>query len=281
MILRTSLLLLPFIALAQEHPPAVVDEELRARVSGFYQNFLDASFSPRKAEPFVAEDTKDFFYNALKQNYQSFQIGKITYTDDFRKANVVVLAKMETMIAGQKVVVDFPKDTHWKIENGKWCWTYNPADYPIVPIPGAKNPGPAVTGATEPHVAGVIPKNSSPEAMRAAGAQVLKQQEMGIDKSLVTFSADQPSSSQVVFTNGADGDITIALDGPVVRGLKTKLDKTTVPGHGTAILSLDYDPSDKSGPKDVWEPKGSINFRIFAAPFDRIYPVTVQFASAK
>ena len=78
MILRTSLLLLPVIALAQEHPPAVVDEELRARVSGFYQNFVDSSFSPRKAEPFVAEDTKDFFYNALKQNYQSFQIGKIT-----------------------------------------------------------------------------------------------------------------------------------------------------------------------------------------------------------
>jgi hypothetical protein len=62
-----------------------------------------------------------------------------------------------------------------------------------------------------------------------------------------------------------------------VRGLKTRLDKTTVPGHGTAVLSLQYDPTDKSGPKDVWEPKGTIAFRIFASPFDRIFPVSVQF----
>lgn len=113
--------------------------------------------------------------------------------------------------------------------------------------------------------------------MRAAGMAVLKQQEMGLNKSSVTFTADQPSSTEVVFTNGADGEITIALDGPVVRGLKTRLDKTTVPGHGTAVLSLQYDPSDKSGAKDVWEPKGTIGFRIFASPFDRIFPVSVQF----
>ena len=276
MIKRVSLLLVPLFAFAQEHAPAVVDQELRARVSAFYTNFLDASYSPRKAEPFVAEDTKDFFYNALKQNYQSFQVGKITYTDDFTKATVVVIAKMETMLAGQKVVVDFPKDTHWKIENGKWCWTYHASDYPITPMPGV-NPGPADNSAGKPRTAGVIPKNSSPEAMRAAGMQVLEQQSMGVDKSNITFSVDQPSSAQVVFTNGADGDITIGLDGPVVRGLKAKLDRTTVPGHGTAVLSLQYDPSDKTGPKDVWEPKGSIPFRIVAAPFDRAYAVTVQF----
>lgn len=117
--------------------------------------------------------------------------------------------------------------------------------------------------------------------MRAAGSEVLKQQVMGVDKSTVTFSADQPSSTEVVFTNGADGEIQIALDGPVVRGLTTKLDKTIVPGHGTAILSLRYDPSDKSGPKDIYEPKGNILFRIFAQPFERIYPVNVQFVASK
>src|SRR5271163_811642 len=63
MIVRTSLLLLPIFALAQEQAPPDVDRELRARVEGFYQNFVDTSFSPRKAEPFVAEDTKDYFYN--------------------------------------------------------------------------------------------------------------------------------------------------------------------------------------------------------------------------
>ena len=62
---------------------------------------------------------------------------------------------------------------------------------------------------------------------------------------------------------------------------RAKLDKTSIPGHGTAVLSLRYDPSDKSAPKDVWEPKGSILFRIFASPFGRIYPVRVEFTAPK
>jgi len=278
MIVRASFLLLPIFAAAQQAPPEV-DQELRARVSGFYQNFVEGSYSPRKAEPFVAEDTKDYFYNALKQKYQAFQIVKITYDDTFTKAVVVVSTKMETMMAGQTMVVDFPKDTHWKIENGKWCWTYDPADYPVTPM-GGKNP-PRSDGSIDPQTAAVRPKNSSPEATRAAGMALLNQQTMGTDKSNVTFMADQVSAAQVVFTNGADGAIQIALDGPVVRGLTATLDKTLVPGHGTAILSLHYDPSDKSGPKDVWEPKGNIRFRIVAEPFDRMFPVYIQFSAPK
>jgi hypothetical protein len=280
MILRASLLLLPMIALAQEQPPPEVDKELRARVAGFYDNFVDPTYSPRKAEVFIAEDTKDYFYNAAKLKYLSYQIGKITYSDNFTKAVVVVIGKMEKMIAAQKMIVDWPQDTHWRIENGKWCWYYHPEDFPLTPMtePG-KNPPPA-TASSLPSAA-VIPKNSSPQAIRQAGAEVLHQQSMGLDKSSVSFNADQVSSAQVVFTNGADGELQIALDGPVVRGLTTKLDKTTVPGHGTAILSLHYDPSDKTGPKDVWEPKGSIKFRVFAEPFDRIFDLYVQFTPPK
>jgi hypothetical protein len=280
MILRASLLLLPMLAFAQEQAqaPPEVDQELRARVNGFYQNFVVTAFSPRKAEPFVAEDTKDYFYNAAKMQYLSYQIGKITYSDNFTKAVVVVIGKTERMIAAQKMVVDWPQDTHWKIEDGKWCWFYHPEDFPVTPM-GGKNP-PVLTGKETPTV-GVIPKSGSLKDIQAAGGAVLKQQAMGVDKSTVTFSADQPASTEVVFTNGADGDIQIGLDGPVVRGLSAKLDKTTVPGHGTAILSLRYDPSDKSGSKDVWEPKGNIPFRIFAEPFDRIFAVNVQFVPAK
>jgi hypothetical protein len=272
MILRASLFLLPICAFAQQAPPAV-EQELRARVTAFYQNFVDGT--PRKAEPFVAEDTKDFYYAAAKDHYISFKLGKITFDDKFTKAVVTVISKQEKHLAGQSVIMDVPQDTHWKIEDGKWCWYYHPEDYAITPM-GGKNPPPATAGT-----AAVIPKNSSPAEMRAAGATVLQQQPMGLDKSTVTFDVNQASSAEVVFTNGADGDIQIGLDGPVVRGLKTKLDKLTVPGHGKAILSLQYDPSDKSGPKDVWEPKGSIRFRIFAEPFSRIFPLEVQFAGSK
>ena len=106
---------------------------------------------------------------------------------------------------------------------------------------------------------------------------VLKQQEMGLNKSSVTFTGASLPRPKWCSPTARTAKLPIALDGPVVRGLKARLDKATVPGHGTAVLSLQYDPSDKSGAKDVWEPKGTIGFRIFASPFDRIFPVSVQF----
>jgi len=276
--LLASLLFVPMLASAQKPVAPEVDQELRARVTAFYQNFLEDAYTPRKAEPYVAEDTKDFFYNAGKQKYISFTIGGITYSNDNTRAVVVVIGKMERMLASQKMIADWPQDTHWKLENGKWCWYYNPADFAVTPM-GGKNP-PAVTAA-EQRAAAMVPKDGSPEAVRKAGLAVLDQQVMGLDKSQVTFSVDQASSVQLVFTNGADNEIQVALDGPAVRGLKSKLDKMMVPGHGTAVLSLDYNPADKTGGKDVWEPKGNIVFRIFASPFDRIFPINVQFIGSK
>jgi hypothetical protein len=209
--------------------------------------------------------------------YESFTINKIMYDDDFKKAVVSVSGKTERLIAGQKVMMDVPQDTHWKIENGKWCWTYDAADYSITPF-GGKNPPPA-TGETA--TPAVKPKDTSPEAIRAAGLSVLQQQTMGVDKTMVTVDVNQSSSTEVVFTNGADGELQVALDGPVVRGLTAKLDKMNVPGHGKAILTLHYDPSDKKSGKDIWEPKGSIEFRLIAAPFNRVFPVYVSFSGIK
>lgn len=277
MISRLSLLFLPVLLLAQEQAPPEVEQELRARVNAFYQNFVDGS--PRKAEAFVAEDTKDWYYNAGKNHYESFKIvGDIKYSDNFTKAIVVVAGKMERLISGQVVVMDVPQETRWKIENGKWCWTYHPEDTCLTPMCG-KTP-PAAT-AEERAAAGARPKDTTPASIRAAALAVLEQQPMGVDKDTVTMNMDQTGSVEVVFTNGADNDISIALDGPVVRGLKAKLDRTMVPGHGKAVLSLVYDPSDKSGPKDVWEPKGNIPFRIVVAPFNRMFPVNVQFIGPK
>lgn len=281
MISRTALLFLPILALAQEpaqqKAPSYVDEALRARVNGFYQNFVESTWSPRKAEPFVAEDTKEYFYNAGKEKYESFKIGKITYADDFTKATVTVIARGEKRIANEVIMMDLPTDTHWKVEDGKWCWTYHEEDYPVTPMSVA-NPPRADGAMKEP---GLKPKDTSPAAIRTAGLAVLEQQPLGFDRSTIVMSPDHESSDQVVFKNGADGEIQIGLDGPTVRGLKVKLDKTTVPAHGTATVSFHYDPSDKSSSKDDWEPKGMIQFRILATPFNRVFALYVQFPVSK
>jgi hypothetical protein len=270
MISRTCLLFLPILALAQDQAPPEVDQELRARVNGFYQDFVEGSFSPRKAEAFIAEDTKDYFYTTGKRKFISFRIETVTYSDRFTKAQVLVVGKETKMVLGHVVVMDAPMDTHWKIEDGKWCWTYDPGDTACTPMGGkCSDPGPE---GAKTRVA--VPKDMSPES-------IIKKSPMGVDKAEVTLHTDQPGSVQVVFTNGADGGVEIGLDGPVVRGLKATLDKTSVPGHGIAVMTLQFDPADKSGPPDVWEPKGKIPYRIVVSPFNRTFPVFLTFTPSK
>jgi hypothetical protein len=276
MISRVFLFSLPLLLSAQEPPPDV-DQELRARVNAFYQNFLEGSFSPRKGEPFVAEDTKDFYYNAAKQTYLAYRLGAIAYSDNFTKAVVIVIGKEEKRMAGQSMIAELPQETHWKIENGKWVWYHHAEDSCLTPMCGKTPPPPTA----EERAAVLKPKDTSPEAVRSAGMAVLQQQPMGVDKPTVTMSADEAGSAQVVFTNGADGEIVIGVDGPAVKGLKRSLDRTTVPGHGKAVLTLQFDPSDKSGPLDAWVPKGNIPLRFVADPFNRIFPVTLQFVDSK
>src|SRR5712692_6584417 len=72
-------------------PPADVDEALRSRIAKFYQAHVDKKF--RQADEYVAEDTKDFYYEASKPAYLDFEIKSIAYSDNFTKANVVVHCK--------------------------------------------------------------------------------------------------------------------------------------------------------------------------------------------
>lgn len=274
---RFCMLVLPVLAFgqpAQQAPPGV-EEELRARVSAFYQNFVDGS--PRKAEVFVAEDTKDFYYNAQKMHFESFKIGKITFSDNFTKAVVMVIGKTEKRLAGQAVVMDVPQETHWKIEDGKWCWTYHPEDYCLTPMCGAVPPraDAAGSGAVPP------PKDLTPEGIRKAADAILSAQPMGVDTSSVRMRADQASDAQVVFTNGSMGYVQVYLNGPTVRGLTAKFDKPMVPTSGKSVLKLHYDPSDKSGPNDAWTAKGTINFQIVVSPFERSFPLAVTFTDGQ
>lgn len=270
MMARCAFFFLPILALAQPgQAPPEVEKELRARVNGFYQNLVDGSF--RKAEAFVAEDTKDLFYSQGKEKFSSYRIEKITFFDDFKKASVMVIGTTQSQIAGQRVTLEKPADTRWKIEDGKWCWYYHREDFPLTPMGGA-NP-PAATGP----VGAPPPKDFSPEAIEKAGRALLAAQPMGIDRRMVALDPTSVSTEKVVFTNGSDGYVQIGLNGPLVRGLTWKFDRMMIPAHETAVLTLHFDPSDKSGPIDAYIPKGSISFKVTTAPIERLFPLTLTF----
>ena len=280
MLLRSSLFLLPLLAFGQPaaQTPAEAEQELRARVTAFYQNFVDGS--PRKAEVFVAEDTKDFYYNAQKLHFASFRIEKVTFTDGLKYAIVKVVGKTEKHMAGQTVVMDVPQDTHWKMEDGRWVWTYHAEDHCLTPMCGANppQPGDGQTGLIAP------PRNTSPEEMERSAKALLgaqQQEPMKLDKGSVSMKNDQPSSAEVTFNNTSLGYVTVALNGPIVRGLTWKFDRTMVPGREKAVLTLRYDPADRTGPNDAWTAKGPIQFQVWVSPMNKMLPLMVQFPATK
>src|SRR5438477_1313222 len=119
-------LLFPIVAAilcAQEaRPPAAEAEKaLRARVDQFYTLQMQKKF--RQAEAFVAEDTKDFYYNSHKSDLLGFSVTKIELLDTNTKAKVTVNAKATMMIMGAgRLPLESPAVTLWKIENGAWVW---------------------------------------------------------------------------------------------------------------------------------------------------------------
>src|SRR5664280_2888317 len=79
-------------------PPADVDQVLRARITEFYDLHVKGEF--RKAEAWVAEDTKDIYYTSNKTKYLSFEIGRIDYSDNFTRAKATVLCEQNIMLPG-------------------------------------------------------------------------------------------------------------------------------------------------------------------------------------
>src|SRR5262245_31278623 len=96
---RASLALLMATALcAQDKPPAEVDQALRGRIAKFYQAHVDGKF--RQADELVADDTKDYFYEAKKTRFLSYEIQRIEYSENFTRALAIVLCEMRVMFPG-------------------------------------------------------------------------------------------------------------------------------------------------------------------------------------
>ena len=103
-----------------EQPPAGVDEALRQRLNDFYHCYVTGEF--RKAYQFVADDSKDTYFESEKTRYKAFKIGRIDYSDNYRKAKVMVAADIDFKFQGQVFATTAPFIANWKFENGNWFW---------------------------------------------------------------------------------------------------------------------------------------------------------------
>jgi len=103
-----------------EKAPPGAEEALRERLTLFYQCQVNGTF--RKAEQYVAEESKDLYYNAGHSKYFSYKIAQINFSDDFSSAKVLVVADVDLHFQGHVVRAPMPFMANWKLENGQWSW---------------------------------------------------------------------------------------------------------------------------------------------------------------
>jgi hypothetical protein len=269
---RVALLLLPFIAVAQTisvQPPPEVDQALRARVTEFFQDFVDGKF--RQAMDLVAEDTQEEYFAAGKAQIKEFRIQDIKYDSGFERATVNSIVKRVWIIAGRANDVDVEMPMTWKLEKGKWVWTHD-----IGPHAWLTPMGPSDVQVIQKKADGTvtsIPHGITQEMVEAAAKKIVQQ--AGLDKSAVTLAPDKPSSDKVTFHNGAPGSIHIELQSPRIAGFTVKLDKADLNAGEDAVIQVSYAPA-----QDAPIPASS-SIQLTVIPFNQNFGIGVNFSPSK
>lgn len=211
-------------------PPAI-DEALRDRISKFFQLQVDAK--PRQAEQYVAEDSKDYYYEMQKPRYLSFEIRSISYSDEFTKAKAMVTVEMIINMPGfQNKAMKIPFMTLWKVVQGQWFWYVEPDAARITPF-GKMNPGASKSDGT--------PVGGPPDMSKTPDILSLWKQ-VQADKQSVQLKAHETSSEQVTISSQLPGVVSLQLQAPDVPGLVVKLDRTELRAGEKAVLSFDFKP---------------------------------------
>jgi hypothetical protein len=272
-LVAAALVLVPTAVFAQTPSPAAppeVEQALQARVTEFFQDFVDGKF--RQAINLVAEDTQDEYFSSPKAEIKTFKIEGIDFSGDFTKANVRLTVKQVLKLKAegfmQDTTLDSPMATDWKIENGKWVFYHQ-----IQPNGWVTPMGPSAS-FRKPDGTTTIPEKLDDATLNAEAARLLHQ--TSVDKDRVDLAPDKPTSARVIFHNGAPGAVNISVVGlpNVLPGFTAKLDKQSVNSGQDAILEVSYaPPAGQDAPR-------SFTIAVDVAPFGQQFPVEVNFGTA-
>lgn len=275
MAIRAVLFLLPLAVFAQTAPPAEVDQALRARVTEFFQDFVEAKFLA--AMDLVASDTKEEYFASGKTPLKAFQIRDVKYSADFTKATVNLTVKRVWTIEQQQNIVDVDMPTTWKIENGKWVWYHEVAPDTWVTPMGPSNVE-LITRKADGTISG-IPQKLTQETVDAAAKKILQQ--TGVDKPEITLAADRPSSERIVFHNGAPGSIHLDLYPPPLAGFSAKLEKADLNFGEDAVLNVSYQPPAQATTGEAPSIPDPTSVFLVVVPFDKDFRIGVTFSRPK
>lgn len=238
--------------------PPVVDEALRARLNKFYEAHRDGKF--RAADAYVAEDSKDTFFEADKRRCKTFEIAKITYAEQFTKADVLTLCETSMLMPPQGVIeLKLPLASKWKVVDGEWFWYVEPRAGRESPF-GQMFPGSGNEGG----IPSSLPKGP--------GVKDLLRM-VRVDKNVLKFRGATGGTDELRISSDLEGEAQLAIEAPVAADLNISLDKAGLKAKETATVTVRYTPA-AGQPRRV---PSTFEFRIRVQPLDRVIPVQVAF----
>jgi len=261
------------LALAQtpnafDKAPPAIEEALRSRVQAFYQAHVDGKF--RKADDYVAEDSKDAFFAAEKTRYKSCDVSSLKFEENFTKATVLTACKTDMFFHGEKFPVTVPFSSRWKVENGEWFWYYTASDHMDSPF-GEMRGGPESEHGRAPVV---------PPDMNKIAQQILSQ--VSLDRNEVTIEQDASSTQEVHLKNAMMGSIQVSTDPTGLPGLSVRAEKTQVnPGEEIKILiEFNFDDPEINCRPCLINPgvKPPMSVNVHVSPIQRDFPIKINFA---
>lgn len=238
-------------------PPAV-DEALRDSITKFYQAHVDGKF--RIADQFVAEDSKDAFYEAEKRRCRSFKIASIAYKDEFTKASAVIECDTEVLIPPKGLMnVRMPLGSTWRVENGQWRW------YLVKQVTRESPFGPMKPGEGTASGSFQMPTGPSIEQLQNAVRASQKK---------VTFDVAKPGEATIEISNSFAGGVRLEMTPMFAHDLQITLSKTELKEGESAQLHIKYTPDKRHARvADTFS-----QIRIVAAPIQTPIVIHLEFA---
>ena len=232
--------------------PKEIDDALRARIAKFYELHVKGKF--REAEALVADDTKDFFYDRNKPQYEGFEIMRIDYSDGYTRAKATVAVEQPIMMPGfDGKIMKIPTPSYWKLSKNandqepQWYWYVDQdilSDSPFGKMKG----GPDTSKGT-------LQLPPMPGDVAALMAMVAP------DKSEAVVTPG--GSDHIQIPNKMQGPVSLTLQGRI-EGIEASLDSTTVAPGKTATLIVKAAIGAKNG-----------TLTIMVSPIGKAIPIQV------
>jgi hypothetical protein len=219
---------------------------------------VDGKF--RAADAFVAEDSKDAFFEADKARCRGFEIMSVRYSENFSRAVVFILCDTDfPMPMSAPVPVKRPLPSQWKTVDGQWFWYTDP-------VSGQGRVTPFGIMKAQPAGQPAAPAAPPPVRMDLATLSTM----VKADKQAVSFDPAVAGVERVVVTSQMPGSVSLALEYARLEGLELKLDRTSLGQGGSAVLAISYRPLQGRQPSTT-----PVN--IVVSPLDQVIPLQIVF----